>query len=166
MNDAIRKLLDIEEIRNLRSRYGHYLDSNSLEEMAQLFSDDAVCDVGQGIWQGRAAIRQGLQKAFEAYDLDHQGSYPFLHAVTNHWIEFIDADTAQGRCYLLDVQTIVKPVRDPWILLGSYADEYRRIDGRWQITRSRLDVFWPERAAGGGHPGRDLVLPQVPPHPR
>lgn len=163
MNDPIKKLLDLEEIRNLRIRYGHYLDSNSLAEMAQLFAADAVCDVGQGPWQGRGAIRAGLQKAYDDYDLEQHGSYPFLHAVTNHWIEFLDADTAQGRCYLLDVQTIVKPVRDPWILLGSYADEYRRIDGRWQIARSRLDVFWPQRSAGGGHPGRDLVLPQVAP---
>jgi hypothetical protein len=159
MTDPVQKLLDLEDIKNLRLQYGHYLDSNSMADLGTLFAEDAVCDAGHGDWRGRAAIAAGLQQAFDDYDLERHGSYPFLHAVTNHWIAFIDADTAQGRCYLLDLQTIAKPVRDPWILLGMYADEYRRIDGRWYITRSRLDVVWPARNVGGGHPGRDLVLP-------
>ncbi len=157
--DALQKLLDLEDIKNLRHKYGHYLDSNSMMELGELFAADAVCDAGHGDWRGRAAIVAGLQQAFDDYDLERHGSYPFLHAVTNQWIEFIDADTAQGRCYLLDLQTITNPERDPWILLGMYADEYRRIDGRWLITRSRLDVVWPARNVGGGHPGKDLVLP-------
>jgi hypothetical protein len=159
MTDAVQKLLDLEEIKNLRNKYGHYLDSNSMTELGELFALDAVCDFGQGPLRGRDAIRNGLQQAFIDYDLERRGSHPFLHAVTNHWVELIDADTAQGRCYLLDLQTIAKPTRDPWILLGSYADEYRRIDGKWYLARSQLDIFWPERNGGGGHPGNGLVLP-------
>ncbi|MFM0616309.1 nuclear transport factor 2 family protein [Paraburkholderia nemoris] len=162
MNDRIEKLLDLEEIRGLRIKYGHFLDSNSIDELGLIFAPDAICDVGQGPWVGRQAILTGLEQAFIAYDLEKHGSYPFLHAVTNHWVEFIDKDTAQGRCYLLDLQTIAKPERDPWILLGMYADEYRRIDGQWYISRSRLDVAWPERNVGGGHPGKNMVLPVQP----
>ncbi|MBH9313573.1 nuclear transport factor 2 family protein [Pseudomonas aeruginosa] len=158
---AIQRMADLEAIRSLRIRYSHYLDGNHMDELAALFAPDALCDAGRGLWQGREQIRAGLSAAFEAYDHDVEGSYPFLHAVTNHWIEFLDADTAQGRCYLIDLETMSKRERDPWLLLGSYADEYRRVDGRWFITRTRLDSFWPERQAGGGLPGRDLILPEA-----
>ncbi|MRX10085.1 nuclear transport factor 2 family protein [Pseudoduganella sp. FT25W] len=159
MTDHVQKLLDLEEIKNLRMLYGHYLDSNSLTELAELFAPDAVCNFGAGDIHGREAIRDGLAKAFIEYDVERHGSYPFLHAVTNQWVEIVDADTAQGRCYLLDLHTVSKPGRDPWILLGMYADEYQRIDGRWYIARSQLDVVWPSRQVGGGHPGHGLVLP-------
>src|SRR6218665_1595201 len=117
MTDHVQKLLDLEEIKNLRIRYAHYLDSNNLGALAELFAPDAVCNAGLGDWHGRAAIRAGLQQAVLDYDLDRHGSYPFLHAVTNQWVELIAADLAQGRCYLLDLHTAHKPERDPWILL-------------------------------------------------
>ncbi|WP_233857133.1 nuclear transport factor 2 family protein [Paraburkholderia sp. HD33-4] len=159
---SLSKLLDLEEIRNLRIRYSHYLDTNHVEALGELFASDGVCDAGRGVWVGREEIRAGLSEAFKAYDHAGHGSYPFLHAVTNHWVEIIDADTAQGRCYLLDLETAEKPERDPWLLLGSYADEYRRIDGRWYINRTRLDIVWPARNGGGGLPGLGLVLPTRP----
>lgn len=159
MNERFEKLLDLEEIRGLRIKYGHFLDSKSIDALGLLFSPDAICQLEGDPLEGRAAICLGLEKAFDLYDIEKHGSYPFLHAVTNHWIEFLDKDKAQGRCYLLDLQTISKPQRDPWILLGMYADEYRRIEGKWYISRSRLDMAWPERNVGGGHPGKDLVLP-------
>ncbi len=160
MTDHIQKLIDLEEIKNLRVLYSHYLDRNSMTDLAELFAPDAVCNAGLGDWNGRDAIRAGLHKAVVDYDLDQHGSYPFLHAVTNQWVELIDADTAQGRCYLIDLHTVDKPDRDPWILLGMYADEYRRIDNRWYITRSQLDIVWPTRQIGGGNPGNMLVLPE------
>lgn len=159
MNDRLQKLLDLEEIKNLRVLYSHHLDGNHPTALAQLFALDAVCNFGAGDIQGREAIRDGLAKAFAEYDLERHGGYPFLHAVTNQWVEILDEDTAQGRCYLLDLHTVNKPERDPWILLGMYADEYRRIDGRWYIARSQLDVLWPSRQVGGGSPAHGLVLP-------
>lgn len=160
MNDKVQKLIDLEEIKNLRIKYAHFLDSNSIAELSEVFAVDAVVNVGQGEMQGREAIQAGLAQAFAQYDREQHGTHPFLHAVTNQWVELIDADTAQGRCYLLDLHTVTNTnaQRDQWILLGMYADEYRRIDGRWYITRSRLDVAWPSRSIGGGHPGRGLVL--------
>ncbi|MED5597272.1 nuclear transport factor 2 family protein [Janthinobacterium sp. P210006] len=155
----VQTLLDLEAIKNLRIRYSHLLDSNRIAELAELFAPDAVCNAGLGEWRGRNAIRAGLQRAFDDYDTERHGSYPFLHAVTNHWVELLDADTAQGRCYLIDLHTRQPEQRDPWILLGAYADEYRRIDGRWQISRSQLDIVWPARNGGGGQPGDDLELP-------
>ena len=94
---------------------------------------------------GIDAIRAGLNDAFKLFDRDRQGSYPFLHAIANHWVVLTGPDTAQGRCYLIDFETASKPDPDPLLLLGLYADQYRRIDGEWRITHSRLEVVWPAR---------------------
>lgn len=146
MDTKLKALLDREEIRNLRTLYAHHLDSNTIDALDEVFSADAV-EVTVGKMTGIDAIRSGLNDAFKLFDRDHQGSYPFLHAIANHWIKLTGPDTAQGRCYLIDFETASKPDPNPLLLLGLYADTYRRIDGEWRITHTRLEVVWPERAA-------------------
>ena len=147
MDTKLKALLDREEIRNLRTLYAHHLDSNTIDALDEVFSADAVVEVAVGKMTGIDAIRSGLNDAFKRFDRDHQGSYPFLHAIANHWIKLTGPDTAQGRCYLIDFETASKPDPNPLLLLGLYADTYRRIDGEWRITHTRLEVVWPERAA-------------------
>jgi len=145
MDNTIKGLLDREEIRNLRTLYAHHLDSNNIAALDQVFSDDAVVDVTVGKMEGIDAIRTGLADAFRLFDRDRQGSYPFMHAIANHWITLTGQDTAEGKCYLIDFETATKPDPNPLLLLGLYADEYRRVKGHWRITRTRLEVVWPER---------------------
>lgn len=147
MDTKLKALLDREEIRNLRTLYAHHLDSNTIDALDEVFSADAVVEVTVGKMTGIDAIRSGLNDAFKRFDRDHQGSYPFLHAIANHWIKLTGPDTAQGRCYLIDFETASKPDPNPLLLLGLYADTYQRIDGEWRITHTRLEVVWPERAA-------------------
>ena len=117
----------------------------------------AICDAGRGQWEGRTAIVEGMSAAFAEYDGAGTGCYPFHHVITNHWIEFTSPSTAEGRAYLVDLHT--GQDQDRWILLGTYADEYRREGGVWRISRTRLDITWPERSVGGGLPGDYLTLP-------
>ena len=145
MDIQLKALLDREQIRNLRTLYAHHLDSNNIAALDQVFSTDAVVEVTVGTMHGIDAIRTGLNEAFKLFDRDRQGSYPFLHAIANHWVVLTGPDTAQGRCYLIDFETASKPDPDPLLLLGLYADQYRRIDGEWRITHSRLEVVWPAR---------------------
>jgi hypothetical protein len=159
MNDELNRLITLEAIRNLRLRYCHYLDANRMNLLAGLFTEDAICQVDRGSWTGREAIERGLSEAFSAFDTQRTGAYPFLHAVSNHWIEILDENRAQGRCYLIDFATQRPAGENPLLLLGLYADEYRRVDGQWLISRTRLDVVWPETNIGGGDPGNGLVLP-------
>lgn len=146
MNTATQRLLDREEIRDLRTLYAHHLDSNNIQALDQVFSIDAVVEVTVGKMDGIDAIRAGLTDAFKLYDRDEQGSYPFMHAITNHWIKLTGPDTAEGLCYLIDFETASKPDPNPLLLLGLYADEYKRINGEWRITRTRLEVVWPDRS--------------------
>ena len=153
-------LLAIENIKYLRVLYGHYLDTNNMDAIAELFAPDAVVDAGLGVWRGRDEVRAGLAAAFADYDKQGHGNYPFLHAMANQWIEITGPDSAQGRTYLLDWATQRDPAESPLLLLATYADEYTRIDGNWYIDRSRLDIIWPARNIGGGLPNGSMVLPE------
>jgi hypothetical protein len=152
MNPTLQALLDREEIRNLRTLYAHHLDSNNIAALDEVFSAHAVVEVTVGKMEGIDAIRTGLTDAFKLYDRDHQGSYPFMHAIANHWVKLTGPNTAEGRCYLIDFETASKPDPNPLLLLGLYTDEYERIDGQWRITRTRLEVVWPDRNGGNGQP--------------
>mgnify|MGYP000883513661 FL=1 len=118
MNTELNKLLSLEAIRNLRIQYCHFLDTNRMDELAQLFTDDAICFVDRAGWQGREAIRNGLSQAFAEYDAQHRGTYPFLHSISNHWIEILSEDRAEGRCYLTDFVTERPAGASPLLLLG------------------------------------------------
>jgi hypothetical protein len=146
MYPEIKALFDREEIRNLRTLYAHHLDSNNIAALDKVFSSDAVVEVTVGKMEGIDAIRSGLTDAFKLYNRDSQGRFPFLHAIANHWIKLTGPDTAVGKCYLLDFETASKPDPNPLLLLGLYTDDYQRIDGEWRITRTSLEVVWPERA--------------------
>jgi len=145
VNDKIEQLLNIEAIKNLRILYSHYLDSNRLVELTQLFTIDAIVQTDRNPWKGREEIYTGLDKAFKEYDQNNHGNYPFLHAVTNHWIELTGATTAKGRCYLIDLVTGRPKNERPLLLLGLYHDKYSLVADKWQISESRLDLVWPER---------------------
>ncbi|MGE1155187.1 nuclear transport factor 2 family protein [Pseudomonas kitaguniensis] len=157
MDTILKALLDREEIRNLRTLYAHHLDSNNIAALDDVFSADAVVEVTVGKMEGIDAIRAGLNDAFKLYDRDHQGSYPFMHAIANHWVKLTGPDTAEGRCYLIDFETASKPDPNPLLLLGLYTDEYQRIDGKWRIIQTRLKVVWPDRNGTNDHSGEQTT---------
>lgn len=69
-------------------------------------------------------------------------------------------DLVEGRSYLIDFETASKIDPNPLLLLGVYADEYKRIEGHWRISRTRLEMVWPQRSVGGGVPGNGMTLPE------
>ncbi|WP_454796990.1 nuclear transport factor 2 family protein [Novosphingobium lindaniclasticum] len=147
MQDKIQALIDKDEIRNLRIRYSHLLDGNRIDALDQVFAADAVVEVTVGRMEGLEAIKAGLKDAYALFDRDRRGHYPFMHPIANHLIEQTGPDSATGSCYLIDFETASKSDPNPLLLLGLYADEYRRIDGAWRITHSQLDVVWPTSEA-------------------
>lgn len=141
--DAIEDLVEIEAIKNLRHLYSHYFDGKLLDELVGLFSEDAVCEFGPafgGDWVGREQIRENFARWAE-----REGEpYGVLHAVTNPWIRLLDAETAHGRWYLLDLNTS-EGAPNPLQLFGIYDDVYKKCDGQWRIHRTRIDFLWPRR---------------------
>lgn len=140
---TIEELLEIETIKQLRIQYSHFFDGQRTDELADLFTDDAVCEFGPnygGDWVGKDQIRAN----FAQYAQAEGPEFGVLHAVTNPLIRLVDGETAHGRWYLLDLRT-TEGVENPLILFGVYDDLYKKVDGQWLIHRTRIDFLWPTR---------------------
>ena len=147
----IEELVELEAIKNLRYLYCHYFDGQQVEKLADLFTDDAVCEFGPnygGDWIGKEQISSNFATYADAEGIEHE----VMHAVTNPWIRFIDDSTANGRWYLMDLRTAER-AENPLILFGIYDDVYKKVDGNWLIDRTRIDFLWPKREF---HGPRDL----------
>jgi hypothetical protein len=137
------RLLNTESIRNLKLRYAHLMDKLDIDALAELFTDDAVCDFGPyGKWTGKEVIRQNYHEAMAQVVSKPFGS---LHHICNHWVEMRDETSAVGRCYLIDIVTERAADENPVLWYAMYDEEYRRVDGVWKISFSCIQFLWPER---------------------
>lgn len=143
----IEELIETEAIKKVRSLYSHYFDMDMPDKMAELFTEDAVCEFGEaygGDWVGRQQIRDN----YAGIHGNDQTQFKFMHATTNPWIELTGPDSAKGRFYLLDLN-LSPEVANPLMLIGVYDDIYKKVDGRWMIHRTRIDFIWPRRDYNG-----------------
>jgi hypothetical protein len=141
----LRRLLEEDDIRKLRLLYSQLMDAGRIDELAELFTTDAVCRFGTfGDWEGRDTIREN----FAEVDRDFHGGVPFhaVHSNSDHWIEFTSADTAVGRGYLIDMVTEKAPDEMPIVVIGVYDEAYRKVEGSWKIARCTLQFLWPQKA--------------------
>lgn len=87
----------VQDIINATHRYARGLDRFRPEEAIEAFTDDAYWDataVGLERFEGREQI-------LEFFRRDAAGMSEQYHAITNHLIEFDDAETAHGTNYVL-----------------------------------------------------------------
>jgi hypothetical protein len=151
----LETLIETEKIKKVRVLYSHHFDMNELDKLVDLFTEDAICEFGvHGTCVGRPQIRATYEKAHAHWDKHNNNTYPYVHAITNHWVEFTGANSAEGRCYLIDMVTSQE--NTPLLLIGVYDDEYKKVEGRWLIHRTRIDYLWPERQVTGGAPGQRI----------
>ncbi|MCA0045053.1 nuclear transport factor 2 family protein [Celeribacter litoreus] len=145
--ERITAMLDREDIRALRQHYSALLDGNEADRMGEVFTDDAEVAVTVGSMKGLDEIKTSLRGAYQMFDSREAGHFPFVHAIANHEITLTGPDTATGSCYLLDFVTDRPGPQHPFLLLGRYLDDYVRVNGEWRISRSELDVLWPQEGA-------------------
>jgi len=141
--DPVQRLIEIEAIKDVRIMYSHHFDGQRIDELVDLFTEDAVCEFGAaygGDWVGKAQIKRNFARFVAGEGSEHS----VMHAVTNPWIRLDAEDRARGRWYLLDLRT-TPGVDNPLILFGIYDDLYHKVDGRWLIHRTRIDFLWPQR---------------------
>ncbi|MFL2503928.1 MAG: nuclear transport factor 2 family protein [Candidatus Azotimanducaceae bacterium] len=138
----LRELLEKEKIRKVKQLYSHLMDSNQIDALADLFTEDAICEFGPeyGTWEGRETIRTNYKGVFAEFN-----RFDAMHHVTNHYIDILGPDTAEGRSYLHDVMTTVEPEGQPVVWYGLYDEDYRKVDGTWLISRSTLQFLWPQK---------------------
>jgi hypothetical protein len=110
----VRRLLDLEEIRQLKARYCLLLDAQEWDELRRLFADDATANVSSGHHASAdefvAAVRSGLTGNLHV----HFAQMPIIE---------IDGDRARGLWGFSNRGA-----------LGHYQEEYRREPDGWKIA--------------------------------
>jgi ketosteroid isomerase-like protein len=129
---------DWVEIFQLKSKYSWYYDTPEFDKLMDLFTEDAVLDMGP---YGKHTGREEIRQLFAENISSPNNNFPALHATTNPLIE-IDGDDATGQFYLLDTVLTDSPDR-PTLGWGAvYYENYRRENGRWLISRIRMRFLW------------------------
>ena len=122
-------------IRRLAAEYCHGADKRDLDRFLAVWAPTAVWQMTDEVrYEGHEAIAGLVQAQWRTFA-------QYVHWTTNHTI-WIDGDDARGEC---DVAASIHLRSGRWVRTGgTYVDEYRRIDGRWLITRrdasSKFDI--------------------------
>lgn len=132
MEERLRRLEDIEAIRNLKHRYFRAIDTADIATLNDVFADDVSVDYEGGSYrwvvQGKAELVEALANSFNARVLaQHTGHHPE--------IELTGPDTATGLWYLTDIFHNFATMQST---IGSalYRDTYRRQASGWKIART------------------------------
>ena len=156
MSPELQRLIDIEDIRQLKARFGLLMDAlcrpheDSLAaDFSALFTEDATVDSASfGHFEGRAQIQDLFSKAVPSQ------MQAMWHSFQNPLIE-VDGDRASGRWTMIAYiyPANVAPVA-PILTFGRYTDEYRRVEARWRLAKlffesSQLDSNALDDAAQG-----------------
>ena len=135
LTHRLRRLEDLEEIRQLFVDYGRHLDAGDVQAYAALFADDGEVLLGPiGRAKGRTAIVELMTKVNE------RAAGPSYHLITSPVIR-LDGDRATS-----EVQwTVIRPGTDGKLevaMFGRHEDELLRERGRWRFLkrRGRIDV--------------------------
>jgi uncharacterized protein (TIGR02246 family) len=130
--ERLRRLEDINEIRQLYIDYGRHLDAGDAAAYATLFARDAKLRLGPVMRaDGREQIEQVAAKVVKpAAD----GTARSVHVLSSPRVEFTgDGDTADGECVWTAIS--LAPDGSPRVLVGRHVDQLVREDGHWRIAR-------------------------------
>ncbi|NIH84888.1 nuclear transport factor 2 family protein [Amycolatopsis granulosa] len=138
----LQRLEDLEAIRQLKSDYARTCDLGAdPDALMALFAPD-----------GDVAWRSNVFGEHHGHDAIHQwfsgvaGMMPWAaHFMVNPVIEVAaSGDTATGRWDLLEFATMARADGsgefEPVLMTGWYADEFRKIDGRWYFSAINIDM--------------------------
>ncbi len=132
----LRRLVDIEEIKQLKARYFRTLDTRDWDGFGNVFARRAVLEVPEAdtTCTGRDEIVAFVSGALEGARTVHHGHMPE--------IELTGADGARGTWAMFDYVEWPAPApgaRVGFHGYGHYCEEYVREHGMWRIGRSRLE---------------------------
>lgn len=125
---------DLLAIQNVIGRYAHIMDAGSrglcsFEELARIFTADAVFDFSEG----GGGLARNLS---EIVAVMANNPHPSGHHGTNPVIDFLDADNATCLSKLTTVE------HDGRVNTGHYFDEFVRTEEGWRIRARKATVYF------------------------
>jgi hypothetical protein len=134
-----RRLVDAEEIKQLKARYFRIIDTKDWDAWRDLFTADARIEA--------VGLRMAPDE-FVAVTRTWIGDATTVHTGGMPEVVITGPDTATGIWAMHDMIRFPEDGREPRGMdgYGHYHEQYRRIDGRWHIeamtlTRLRVDLL-------------------------
>lgn len=144
MNLRIRELEDIEEIKELKARYGYAVDAalkdpTKTGDITKLMTDDIVADYGAaGTYTGKAQVTNYFRNVVPL-----QVAWGF-HMALNPVIRVTGATTATGAWYVYALGVYKSAyAAGPQPVYGRYEETYVRTFTGWKIKTLTLYVDTP-----------------------
>lgn len=145
LEERVARLEAIEEIRQLKARYAHYLDNGyDPQGIASLFAEDGEWIIEGETVRGHEAIIRHCEKLPRIIPWS-------LHIITTSIVS-IDADGIHADCvfYVQSTQTmkIASEESKAYLILGMFRDRCVKIDDRWVFAKVQAEiqqsVLWTE----------------------
>jgi len=154
MNDALQRLIDKDEIRDVMARYCRGVDRGDWEAVRATYHTDAYDDHGD--------YKGDIDGFIEFAQSRTGGATQVMHFLGECLIEFATKDVAVAETYFFTAHTLGAEAqrqyrtggRDGPVQLshyGRYADRMERRDGVWRIAH-RICIFETTRLALGEVP--------------
>ncbi len=132
---------DRQQIIDLAIAYTWALDTKQLDELDQVFAEDAVGDLRGVVCNGRDEIKARIGGAVLRLDATQ-------HLVANHQVA-VDGDRATHRCHLQSQHVLAGcDGGENYIVGGYYQDQLVRTADGWRIAHRLMQQTWTE-----GNPG-------------
>jgi hypothetical protein len=139
LEDQLRIVQDIEEIKKLQRIYGYYLEHWMAEDVIDLFSDspDVTVIVRAGTFRGKEGIKRFFRHGKDV-KLKMTKDPEFLHQVMQlQGVVTVNPDgkTAKGRWYGFGANAFPQKggkINSGW-MNGTYENEYIKENGKWKI---------------------------------
>jgi uncharacterized protein (TIGR02246 family) len=138
VEERLRRLEDLDEIRRLFQEYRRALDGRDLDAYTRLFTEDGEFVTNTGTHVGRPAIREMLEELLGGARPGAQGGS--FHLVANEVVD-LDGDRASAEstwAFVVRGEGGTPVLR----MLGRYRDVLRREGGTWRFQRrdARADI--------------------------
>ncbi|MGE3619396.1 MAG: nuclear transport factor 2 family protein [Acidimicrobiia bacterium] len=125
-------LRDRAEIQELTGRYALCVDTQDVEGMVGLWTDDGAFDASA---TGLPRI-EGIDAIRRFFESTGPNARSRCHLMANLVLDEIDGDRARGTCYFSSELVTLSGAR--LATKGYYEDDYARVDGRWRLRHRKV----------------------------
>jgi hypothetical protein len=167
LEQRLQRARDLRDILHLQRIYGYYVDIADWDDVSGLLTDDATAEYGaSGVYVGKdhvGAFLRAMNGGRDGLELGVLNEHVQLQPV----IDIApDGKTAKGRWRMLGL--LGRYHKDARWQAGPYENEYRKVDGKWKISRIHWAETFTVPYAGGltageePAPARDVPPPDRP----